>query len=53
MAGGGKANERGPRPVTPERPAHSNTPERDPRRVVTEAEWLNPGAARPKSGDRS
>ena len=42
-------------PVGEERPAHTNTIERESLkgRVVTEAEWLNPALGRPKAGERS
>jgi hypothetical protein len=47
--------ERPTSPIAPERPAPSRTPERESLkgRVITEAEWLNPGLGRPKAGDRS
>lgn len=45
MAGGG-TEERNPQPAPPERPARQIQPERDPRRVVRESEWLDPGQSR-------
>lgn len=55
MAGGGKTDGRRPGPVTPERATAARPAEREglKGRVITEAEWLNPGLGRPRPGGSS